>query len=167
MVKLGLFLFFVIGLVPASSSYAEVISNPGKGYSFDFPSGWSNDKKEKDFTVRAGADLAISELSAPHPPKGADLSFVSSMNQMAALATGSCGQLTEKGIALTGDKWQGEAFLCSNPKTAKVAARQGLTLTVKHGAEFYVFVLTVPAETWSKQKDSYMSLLKSLRFGRP
>ena len=128
--KLELFLFFIIGVVPASSSYAEVISNPTKGYSFDFPSGWSTDKNEKDFTVRAGADLALSELSAPQPPKGADLHFVTSMNQMAALATGSCGKLSEKGIVLNGDKWQGEAFICNNPKTDKVAARQELTLTV-------------------------------------
>ena len=88
------------------------------------------------------------------------------MNQMTALATGLCAKVTEKDIALKGEGWQGQAFLCTNPKTSKVSARQELIATVKRGSEFRVFVLTMPAGTSPKQKDSYVSLLKSLRFGR-
>ena len=161
--RLHSFVLFVVGFF-ASAAYAEPIANPGKNYSFDFPEGWSLDPQEKYFTVRAGAGLSISELNTP--PSGMDLSVTSLTVHAVALAAGLCGNVVEKNIRLTGKKWQGDAFLCDMPETTKAAGGQELFLTVKHGSDLNVFRLSMPAGTWPQQKKTYISLLKSLRFGR-
>lgn len=143
----------------------STVANPAVGYSFNVPEGWRVDRKEKQFTVRGGAQESLSDFNAPPNNFSFDLNVQT--YQATALATGLCGKVISHHNAVNGTKWTGSYFVCStyNEKTKQQVNQ--MFLTVKHRRDYFWFLLSAPAKNWPDNGDVYVAILRSLQFENP
>ena len=155
-------LSLAIALLSSSLCSADTIRNQNGDFSFAFPTGWTLDSTEKDFTVTGPSNAKLSEMQLPQPPyrqtlDGQTKFFVQSL----VLVWGA--NSTDETVNLSGNKWEGRAVVLEAPSQAEKGAVRIVVFVVKSRKQFRHFYLWVPKEEWQKNSKQYLAILRSLR----
>lgn len=145
----------------AINVHARTLKNDG--YSLDFPSGWIVVKQGAKFSAAHRDGSSFDALRAALPDNIQSVKVAALMSHAAALAAGLCsGEASD--FELSAKDWTGSGFHCNNTSGKGHQPSETIGLTVKHGNEFYQFLLFVPRQDWETNKQQYLTLFKSLRF---
>src|SRR6185503_11451092 len=116
------------------------------------------------FSVSHPDGSSFTGLKAELPPNIKSVKVAGLMLQATALAAGLCGSKTATEFELSGPGWSGAGFHCDDRPVEQKPPSQTIGLAVKRGEAFYQFMLFVPRQDWTTNGESYLSLLRSLRF---
>ena len=158
------FIFGCLSALLAFGVHAGAITNTKDAYSLEFSSGWTVDKSERQFSVSHPDGSSFTGLKAELPSNVKSVKVAGLMLQATALAAGFCGNKAATEFEMSGPDWTGHGFHCNDRGTDRTARSQTIGLAVKRREAFYQFMLFVPRQDWTTNSESYLSLLRSLRF---